>query len=221
MASPDLSHWFPVRNSETFTEFGPRAVGIGSAARSRSRAITFLWMAIDILTVSIAAGLATHLRKVNALSYFDHRAALAGNPSSFLLYLGGFSIILVLVGRAHGLYGPLQSFSGLREQRLTVQTCFTASLLLAGALYFGRADTISRAVVVATLCMTAFLLCMRRAVWRFTLYKRYERGVDTRNVLIVGTGSSGIAIRSHLQRIRHLGFTFKGFIQTEERADFG
>jgi exopolysaccharide biosynthesis polyprenyl glycosylphosphotransferase len=217
MASPDLSHWFPVRSTETFVEFGPRAVGIGTAARSRSRAVTMLWMAIDVLTVSIAAGLATHFRRVSSLSYFDHRAPLAGNPTSFLLYLAGFSIILIFVGHAYGLYGPLQSFSGLREQRLTVQACFTASLLLAGALYFGRADSISRAVVIATLLLTAFLLCCRRAVWRFTLYKRYERGVDTRNVLIVGTGSSGQAIRSHLQRIRHLGFTFKGFIRADDR----
>ncbi len=219
MASPDLSHWFPVRSSDTFAEFGPRAGGVNPAERSRSRAVTLLWMGIDILTVSIAAGLATHFRKVNALSYFDHRAPLASNPSIFLLYLAGFSLILIFVGRAHGLYGPLQSFSGLREQRLTVQTCFTASLILAGALYFGRADTISRAVVIATLVMTTFLLCFRRAVWRFTLYKRYERGVDTRNVLIVGTGSSGLAIRSHLQRIRHLGFTFKGFIRANDRDD--
>ena len=219
MASPDLSHWFPVRSAETFVEFGPRAVGISPAARSRSRAVTTLWMAVDILTVCIAAGLATYFRKVNSLSYFDHRAPLAANPSSFLLYLAGFSVILVLVSRAHGLYGALQSFSGLREQRLTVQTCFTASLILAGALYFGRADTISRAVVTATLLMTTFLLCCRRAAWRFTLYKRYERGVDTRNVLIIGTGSSGLAIRSHLQRIHHLGFTFKGFIHTDNRDD--
>ncbi len=218
MASPDLSHWFPVRSSETFVEFGSHAGGASIAARSRSRAVTLLWTAVDILTVIIAAGLATHFRKVEKLSYFDHRS-LAGNPTSFLIYLSGFALILILVGRAHGLYGPLQSFSGLREQRLTVQTCFTASLILAGALYFGRADTISRAVVVATLLMTAFLLCFRRAIWRFILYKRYERGVDTRNVLILGVGSSGLAIRSHLQRIRHLGFTFKGFVRTDERSD--
>jgi exopolysaccharide biosynthesis polyprenyl glycosylphosphotransferase len=223
MASPDLSHWFPVRSPETIVEFGPRAVGVSVAMRSRSRAVTILWMVVDVLTVCLAAGVATHLRRINTLSYFNHRAPLAANPSSFLLYLAGFSLILIFVGRAHGLYGPLQSLSGLREQRLTVQTCFTASLILAGALYFGRADAISRAVVVATLGLTAFLLCLRRAIWRFTLYKRYERGVDTRNVLIIGTGSSGLAIRSHLQRIRHLGFTFKGFVRTNARdnADTG
>lgn len=219
MASPDLSHWFPVRSSENVVEFGSRARAISAAARNRSRAVAMMWMAIDVLTVVIAAGLATHLRKVNALAYFDHRAPLTDNPTSFLLYLAGFAAILILVGRSHGLYGPLQSFSGLREQRLTVQTCFTASLILAGALYFGREDAISRAVVVVTLVLTALLMCFRRAVWRYALYKRYERGVDTRNVLIVGVGSSGLAIRSHLQRIRHLGFTFKGFVRSDERSE--
>ncbi len=219
MASPDLSHWFPIRSSEAFVDPDTRTGGLSLAGRSHARAVAIFWMVVDVLTIGLAAGLATHFRRTNAISYFDHRAPLHGNPSSFLLYLAGFSIILIIVSRAHGLYGPLQSFSGLREQRLTVETCFTASLILAGALYFGRADTISRAVVIATLLMTTFMLCMRRAVWRFTLYKRYEKGLDTRNVLIVGTGSSGLAIRSHLQRIRHLGFTFKGFVRTNDREE--
>lgn len=215
MASPDLSHWFPIRSSETLIEFAPRVGGVTAAERSRARAITFLWMAVDIMTVCLAAGLATQLRKLHQFTNLGHRTQLVSNPSSFLIYLAGFSLILVLVSRTHGLYGALQSMSGLREQRLTVQACFTSSLILAGALYFGRADRISRGVVVATLAMTAFLLCWRRAIWRFMLYRRYRRGLDTRNVLIVGAGSSGLAIRSHLQRIRHLGFTFKGFVRTD------
>ncbi|MGH9615635.1 MAG: sugar transferase [Acidobacteriaceae bacterium] len=213
MASPDLSHWFPARSSENFVELRPRVGGIGPAGRSPSRTVTLLWMTVDILTIVTAAALATHFRETNIFSYFDNRAHLSANPSSLAIYLAGFAVILILVSRAHGLYGPLQAFTGLREQRLTVQTCFTASLILAGALYFGRADTISRAVVIATLIGTTFFLCLRRAVWRLTLYKRYEKGLDTRNVLVIGTGSLGVAIRSHLQRIRHLGFTFKGFVQ--------
>lgn len=213
MASPDLSQWFPAR-SETVGEFGFHRTGASSAGRGHPRTVTFLWMMVDVLSVMVATAFAIHLRKINALSYFDHRVPLVSTPSDLLLYIAGFSLIVVLVGRSHGLYGPLQAFSGLREQRLTVQTCFTASLILTGALYFGRADSISRAVVIATIFLTTFLLCFRRAVWRYSLYKRYEKGLDTRNVLVIGTGSSGMAIRSHLQRIRHLGFTFKGFVRS-------
>lgn len=213
MASPDLSQWFPAR-SEAVGDLGLHRTGVSSAGRNHSRTITMLWMLVDVLTVAIATALATYLRKIDAFSYFGNRAPLHANPSALLLYLAGFSVILIIIGRSHGLYGPLQAFSGLRELRRTVQSCFTASLILAGALYFGRADSISRAVVIATLILTTFLLCFRRALWRYTLYKRYEKGLDTRNVLVIGTGSSGLAIRSHLQRIRHLGFTFKGFVRT-------
>ncbi len=45
------------------------------------------------------------------------------------------------------------------------------------------------------------------------LYRRFDRGLDTRNVLIVGTGTEAQALRHHLDSIRHLGFTFKGFIE--------
>jgi exopolysaccharide biosynthesis polyprenyl glycosylphosphotransferase len=36
--------------------------------------------------------------------------------------------------------------------------------------------------------------------------------MDTRNVIIVGTGAEAHALRHHLQSIRHLGYIFKGFV---------
>jgi lipopolysaccharide/colanic/teichoic acid biosynthesis glycosyltransferase len=137
-----------------------------------------------------------------------------------LICLAGFSLILLFLSRARGLYGPLQSLGGWREQRLTVQACLTAGLILVGGLYVAREASISRAVVIATLLSTSFLLCLRRAMWRSFVYKHYEKGIGTRNVLIIGAGPSGLAIRSHLQSISHLGFSFKGFVQSgNERLD--
>ena len=36
--------------------------------------------------------------------------------------------------------------------------------------------------------------------------------MDTRNVIIVGTGAEAHALRHHLQSIRQLGYIFKGFV---------
>ena len=58
----------------------------------------------------------------------------------------------------------------------------------------------------------AVSLGVRRLVYRILLYRRFERGLGTRNVLIVGTGPEAHALRHHLESIRHLGYTFKGFI---------
>jgi len=94
-----------------------------------------------------------------------------------------------------------------------------ASLILAGALYFTHATSISRAVVVATMVSSTVLLCIRRAVWRICVYRNYDRDIGTRNVLIIGMGPSGLAIRNHLRRIRRLGYTFKGFVLTPQEYD--
>ena len=55
-------------------------------------------------------------------------------------------------------------------------------------------------------------LSIRRLVYRVMLYRRFERGLGTRNVLIVGTGPEAHALRHHVESIRHLGYRFKGFI---------
>ena len=56
------------------------------------------------------------------------------------------------------------------------------------------------------------MLCARRALWRSLVYNRYREGLDTRNVLIVGSGRVGHALRNHLESLGHLGYRFRGFI---------
>ena len=46
-------------------------------------------------------------------------------------------------------------------------------------------------------------------------------GIETRNVLIVGDGRVGHALRNHLESLPHLGFRFKGFITMTEREASG
>jgi exopolysaccharide biosynthesis polyprenyl glycosylphosphotransferase len=60
--------------------------------------------------------------------------------------------------------------------------------------------------------MVTVALSVRRLIYRVLLYRRYDRGLDTRNVLIVGTGPEAHALRHHLESMRHLGYSFKGFI---------
>jgi exopolysaccharide biosynthesis polyprenyl glycosylphosphotransferase len=178
-------------------------------------------MLVDILTVAVLALLATYLRAKTSFFQPGHPTELAVSQWSLLIYLGGFALVLILISKAYGLYGPIQSLGGLHEQRLTIQSCFMASVILAGALYFTYANSISRAVVLATMVSSTILLCIRRAVWRTHVYRNYERDIGTRNVLVVGIGPSGLAVRNHLRRIRRLGYSFKGFICTEQDAPRG
>jgi len=101
---------------------------------------------------------------------------------------------------------------GLHEQRRVVQATLTAGLLLCGMLYITRGEAISRIAVLLAVIFSCFLLSLRRALWRRMVYARYKEGVATRNVVIVGSGRVGRALRSHLESLRHLGFRFKGYI---------
>ena len=177
-----------------------------------------LWMFLDFLTIVVSAIIATiYERQVSPVlgaKAFYNGTLFYGRSMWILLgLLCGFTVVLVVTSRRLNLYAPTRLNSFLNEQRLTVQVCFTSGLLLTGTLYLVRAEDIPRGVVMLTLVLVTISLCLRRLVYRTLMYRRFERGLDSRNVLIVGTGSEAHALRHHLESIRHLGYTFKGFIE--------
>jgi exopolysaccharide biosynthesis polyprenyl glycosylphosphotransferase len=87
-------------------------------------------------------------------------------------------------------------------------------LLLTGTLYLVHAEDISREIVLITIGLVTLILSAHRLISRLMLYRDFERGVGTRNVLIVGTGPEALALRRYLDSIRHLGYRFKGFIES-------
>jgi exopolysaccharide biosynthesis polyprenyl glycosylphosphotransferase len=188
----------------------------GESARG-ARGTAKLWMVLDAISILGAASLATlyelHTGPVDGARGFWHGTLIHGRPMWILLVLlCGFTIALMLTSRRLHLYSPTRLTSILHEQRLSMQACFTSGLLLTGTLYLLHADDIPRSIVLITMGLVAISLSLRRLVYRVLLYDRYDRGVGTRNVLIVGTGPEAHALRHHLESIRHLGYTFKGFI---------
>lgn len=177
-----------------------------------------LWMLLDFLTVLVSAILATiyerHTSPVVGARAFYNGTLFYGRSMWILLGLVcWFATALVITSRRLHLYTPTRLSSFLHEQRLSVQVCFTSGLLLTGTLYLVRAEDIPRRVVMLTLVLVTVSLSLRRLIYRTLMYRRFERGLDTRNVLIVGTGPEAHALRHHLESIRHLGYTFKGFIE--------
>lgn len=142
-----------------------------------------------------------------------HTNTMFDHPGTVVGALAWFVFCLAVVSRRYRLYGPMQMRSALHEQRLVVQTSLTAGLLLAGALYLIRGEIISRGIIIITVFVTMLLLCLRRQIWRTMMHRKFQRGLGTRNVIIVGTGQTGQALRSHLESLRPHGYRFKGFVQ--------
>jgi exopolysaccharide biosynthesis polyprenyl glycosylphosphotransferase len=179
-----------------------------------------VWASVDILTVVVAAMVALRFRvetppDVSTLHVLPH--LIHSSPSLLVFYIAWFGVCLVFFTRSYGLYGPIQHRSGLHEQRMTVQASLTSGLLLCGTLYLSNGEAVSRVVVALMVAFTTTLLCLRRALWRRMMYQRSRAGIETRNVLIVGAGRVGHALRNHIETLQHLGFRFKGFVALSER----
>ncbi len=174
-------------------------------------------MALDAVTVLGAAIVTTlywlRTSPVAGARGFWHGTLIHGRSMGILLaLLCGFTLALIVTSRRLNLYTPTRITNFLHEQRLSAQACFTSGFLLTGTLYLVHAADIPRAIVLSTVILVAVALGLRRFTYRLMLYRRFDRGLDTRNVLIVGTGNEARALRQHLESIRHLGYTFKGFI---------
>jgi len=191
--------------------------GLALDAARGSRGTVKLWMVLDAITILGAAILATlreqHTGPVAGARGFWHGTLIHHRSMWILLaLLCGFTIAIIVSSKRLQLYAPLRMSGILHEQRLNLQACFTSGLLLTGTLYLVHADDIPRGIVLVTIALVTVAFSLRRLIYRLLVYRRFDRGVGTRNVLIVGTGPEAHALRHHIESIRHLGYTFKGFI---------
>ena len=175
-------------------------------------------MVWDGLTVVGATTMATlleyHIGLIAGARHFLHGTLLRGGSDAILItLLCGFILAFVYFSHRFGLYRPRGIQNGLHEQRLTIQACVSAALLLVAAIYFLKVPGIPRPIVLITIALVSFCVCVRRAFFRILQYRRFQRGVGTRNLLIVGTGPEAHILRHHVDSIRHLGYVFKGFIE--------
>jgi exopolysaccharide biosynthesis polyprenyl glycosylphosphotransferase len=223
MATPDYLQQVIV-SERKFAGNGRRASRAGGVFRRPSITST-VWASLDLVTVVIAALVALRFRvqppaDVSTLRVLPH--LIKSSPNLLPFYIGWYGICLVFFTRSYNLYGTIQHHSALHEQRMTIQASLTSGLLLCGTLYLSSGEAISRIVVALMVLFTTVLLCLRRALWRRMVYRRFRAGIETRNVLIVGVGRVGHALRNHIDTLQHLGFRFKGFVAlTEREAESG
>jgi exopolysaccharide biosynthesis polyprenyl glycosylphosphotransferase len=176
-------------------------------------------MFLDGLTILACAFIATiyreHTGPLSGARRLLHGTLIHDRSMGILLVLlCGFAMSLIVISRRLNLYSPIGFNNTLREQRLSVQACLISGLLLTGALYLIHAEDIPRSIVLITVGLVTVVLSVRRVISRILLYRKFERGEGTRNVLIVGTGAEARALRYYIESIRHFGYKFKGFVES-------
>jgi len=215
MASSDLIRDLTESDRKT------RMTGLGTSDGSGKRTdrvivSSALRMTSDVVAVLVALVVSLYLGSHTAAASTGLHWLASAGVSTFgeLGYLAWFIATLLTVSWHYGLYGPLQLRGALHEQRMTAQACLTAGLLLSGGLYLTGGYNVSRSLVLFLVCLTAVILCFRRLAARVMIYRQYERGVNTRNLVILGSNHISVALKEHISRRIHLGYTFRGFVGT-------
>jgi exopolysaccharide biosynthesis polyprenyl glycosylphosphotransferase len=214
MASPDYIQQVVVPGNAQTGADGSSGSFLGMIFRRRSVAGA-AWAFTDFVLIGIAAYISLVIRAnvgLHVAHWYSLPRVLSPVRLEIFLDFLWFAASWIFLARSYGLYLPIQHMGGLHEQRRVVQATLTAGLLLCGVLYITRGEAVSRIAVLMAMTFGYALLATRRALWRRMVYARYKEGVATRNIVIVGSGRVGRALRSHLESLRHLGFRFKGYI---------
>jgi exopolysaccharide biosynthesis polyprenyl glycosylphosphotransferase len=174
---------------------------------------SLLMMLNDALAILLAFGAALILRAIlfDKISHASRPLHTVSAPLG-AIYLLCFILAYILVARRYGLYSPIPLATGAHEIRLTVQACLNAGLLLCGGLYMTDRLEISRLLVVLLILSTIVSLSVRRAIWRLARYRQYERGLETRNVVILGTNHLSAALGQHIEKDYRLGYKLRGYM---------
>lgn len=215
------SHYIPKPSRRDHLHSFPAGkTGARRYSANQAAVTAALMMGTDVLAVVLAYFLAAAFRLEAVFSWLPPSSGDLQPLPFHAGYLFLFTASLLVVNWRDGLYGPLQTQTFLHEQRRTLQACFAAGLLLCGGMYIMHNTSISRALVAYLILLTTVFLCLLRGYWRYVLYRRYEHGLDTKNVLIVGAGHIAEVMRRQISQREYLGRCFKGFLSSsEDRAD--
>ena len=222
MASPEF--WQKISSGKLQPERNELPIAQNLGSFQTARGSIYVWMFLDAITVLLAVLAATvidfHISPVVGARGFVHNQLFRGETAwTLFALLVGFILVLISINRSFQLYTPIRIVNHLHEQRLSIQACLVTTLLLMGTLYLIHAEMVPRRIVLLTVGLVTLGLSLRRLIFRIVMYRRFESGKSTRNVLIVGAGAKAHALRHHIQSIRQLGFVFKGFVSVPGTDD--
>ncbi len=189
----------------------------------RGRWVQITYALIDVVCVLTNAVIAFllrfssyHLRHL----FVSWRLALTDQP---VAHYGGFLLLYValilLFCHLQDLYRTPRERPSAEETFAVIKAVSFATLLLAAFIYLSGVTIVPRSVVVTTLLLNVIALVSWRYAKRRLVFLRAERGIGTRNAVIIGAGRVGQALARQLEENKLLGYRFKGFLDENHSND--
>lgn len=141
-------------------------------------------------------------------------------PSVEIVGFGvSFCIVHVLVCKRLGLYAPLPSESIWSEIRLLLKAGALTQLLAMSVLYLTRTVAVTPPILLALGTAFPVWLLATRQLRSVQTEQRIAAGLLARNVLIIGRGEVGCALREQLESNQKLGYVVRGFVDDRVHSD--
>lgn len=209
---------------------GPPGSGrSGQGSRPTSHSLRGLWVQIsyaliDVMCVAVNCTLTFFLRFSSAdlrrLLLSGHWAVTTDQPlSRYGAFLLLYVALILLFCQWQDLYWTPRTRTAQEETLAVFKAVFLATLLLAAFVFLSGVKIVSRLVVTVSLLLNVIALAAWRYAKRRIVIHRTERGIGTRNILIVGAGKVGQALARHLEENKLLGYQFKGFVDGNHSTD--
>ena len=202
-------------------------------AKNRARLVG-LFIASDILAI-ILSYLWSYLFRFNTITYLFPVDPAKGVPA-----FGSYLLVLPLfIAHAHGRFSIFQGFYKSRLRRTKLDDFFFISLnailtiLVDMAILnyvigysrggrpsaFGfRIERPSLFFLILYFVGVIFAISILRNQIYFIMKRRYARGINLQNVLVVGSRRDGRFVAQKLYQYKDLGFVVKGFLADERKA---
>lgn len=172
----------------------------------------------DALVILLAAMIAILAR------FYFFRSVVVGDPHlsavsarvalspADILYLGSYLVAYIVFASHFGLYAQLPLRNGAHETRIVTQTALLSGLVLCGTLYLVHDIAVSRLLVLFFILFAVVALVLRRSYWRYSRYRNYARGIELRNVAILGCDRLSVALGREMETRHRLGYRNFGHV---------
>lgn len=132
------------------------------------------------------------------------------NP--FRLIFALWILIIIIAAHIHRLYHTDRQSSELFELWKIIQSNVIATVLMISFSYVVKVQHLPRTVVLISLVFMILFFSIWRVLKRFFVEYLVRHGYNNRNVLIIGAGKIGQALKEEIERHSGMGFKVKGFL---------
>ncbi len=182
--------------------------------KQRSQLFEFVFMAVDLVVISLAWCLAYWLRFESDLISVTKGVPPFNSYLSMLLFIW---LIWAFVFRRVGLYRPMRGVRSLREIWMLINANLMATVVFISATYLFREKSVefSRLVFAYFWVFATVGTIFERSVLRSILREIRRRGYNLRYMLIVGAGKLASDIAARVRRHRELGIQVLGCLSKD------